>query len=131
VDKGKPKSDEVEIVVETVPIPEALPPKMCFVGIHDYDVMLFGQDLRSRDSCSRLADRFFPGAKHLPWAPAAISNPDATNECVLFHGSALLSVARGDPDVQGPRFERAYELAERACDGLRNEGWKDAPLSEW
>lgn len=124
------QTEGLEVVIETVPIPDVLPPEVCFVGIHDYDVTLLGEGLPPGDSCAQLADRFFPRARHLPWSPAALNDPDATTECVLAHGSARILVARGDPDFQGPRFERAYELAERACDGLRADGWKDAPISD-
>ena len=127
-DKAQPTT---ELRIETPATPRALPPEMCFVGVHDYAVMLLGQQLESPTTCSRLADRFFPGAKHLPWSAAEIENPDLVAECVLSRASGRLSVARGDPDRQGPRFERAYDLAERACESLRGEGWKDTPISEW
>jgi hypothetical protein len=34
-----------------------------------------------------------------------------------------LVVWRGDPDGEGARFDRAYELTERACERLERAGW--------
>jgi hypothetical protein len=37
--------------------------------------------------------------------------------------NSRLLVWRGDPDLEGPRFERAYDLADGACSKLRRRVW--------
>ena len=124
-----PPPSDVVVEVTTTPLPQTLPESACFVGVHDYDVTLLGQSLDPAGSCSRLADRYFAGARQLPWPPTNLEDPDVVNECDLSHGDGRIVVSRADPDLQGLRFSRAYDLAERACESLREEGWTETDYS--
>lgn len=124
-DNPRPLSDVV-VEITTTPLPRTLPATMCFVGVRDYDVTLLGQSLDPADSCSRLADRYFVGARQLPWPPTNLEDSDVVNECDLSRGEGRLVISRADPDLEGPRFSSAYALAERVCENLLAEGWTES-----
>jgi hypothetical protein len=121
-DDNPPPSDVV-VEITTTPLPRTLPATMCFVGVRDYDVTLLAQSLDPPDSCSQLADRYFPQARQLPWPPTNLEDPDVVNECDLSRSDGRIVVSRADPDLEGPRFSSAYDLAERLCESLIAEGW--------
>ncbi len=122
-DENPPPTSDVVVVLTTTPLPRKLPATMCFVGVQNHDVTLLGQSLDPADSCSRLADRFFPAARQLPWPPTNLEDPDVVNECDLSRSDGRIVVSRADPDLEGPRFSSAYDLAERVCESLIAEGW--------
>ena len=113
--------------VSAVPLPRTLPRGVCFVGVFRYDVTLFAVAPRRADLCDRLADRYFPGQRHLRWARAKFLSADSVNECDLTRHGVRLAVSRGDPDFEGPRFDRAEEATTRVCAALRARGWKKTP----
>ena len=121
---GRAKDKNLMVKVEPMTLPKVLPQRACFVGIHSYDVMLFGVQLPEMYSCSRVADEVFFGAEQLPWSRDEYQNPDQVEECELERGGGRLQVWRGDPDREGPRFDNAYELSRRACERLETAGWK-------
>jgi hypothetical protein len=118
------KRDVIVSRLEPMTLPKVLPRQVCSVGIRSYDVMLFGVRLRQEDSCSRVADEVFRGERQLPWSREHYVNSDQVEECELARGGGRLQVLRGDPDFEGPRFDAAYDLTERACARLEREGWK-------
>jgi hypothetical protein len=119
------RADQVIVTrLATVPFPKTLPPRVCFVGVFDYDVTLFAQAGHRTRVCERMADRYFPHTAHLPWAPSRVENADLVSECDLSRHGVRLSVSRGDPDFEGPRFDRAYDTSERVCAALRARGWR-------
>jgi len=113
--------------LSTVPLPKTLPARACFVGVLRYDVTLFAFSPRPSRLCDRLADRYFRGEKHLPWSPGRFQNSDTVNECDLSRHGVRLAVSRGDPDYEGPRFDRAEEASTRVCAALRARGWRKTP----
>ena len=114
-----------EVTLEpAAPLPKVLPKQACFVGINSYDVMLFGFRLPQEDSCTRLAEELFPDVEQLPWSRDEYLDPNNVDECVLARERVRLVVVRGDADNEGPRFDRAYDLTERACLHLEHSGWK-------
>jgi len=113
--------------LSTVPLPNTLPPNACFVGVLRYDVTLFAESQRPTDVCRRLARRYFPGTRHLPWSPSWFRAADVVGECDLSRHGVRLSVSRGDPDFEGPRFDRAEEVSRRVCAALHARGWKRTP----
>ena len=115
--------DRIVVSIKPATPPEKLPQGTCFVGVHSYDVMLLGENLGA-DGCARLADRLFPAARQFPWSPKELLSDDSVQECELSLMRAHLVITRGDPDMEGPRFDRAYDLSERACHRLEHEGWK-------
>ena len=114
------------VKLEPATLPKDLPAEACFVGIRSYDVIILGEGLPEKYSCSRVADEVFPRAEQLPWSRDEYlkAAADAVDECELEREGGRLSVVRGDPDQEGPRFDGAYDLAERACARLEREGWK-------
>jgi hypothetical protein len=101
---------------------------MCFTGLYAYDVMLIADRLPSEAFCAQLATRLFPDVEQLPWSAKELINPDQVVECALTRNDTRLLLWRGDPDNEGPRFDRAEELTWTACGRLRKEGWKPLDL---
>ena len=120
------KGTEPHIVVKlsTVPLPRRLPRRACLVGVLDYDVTIFGLAQHSTDICTRLADRYLGPCRQLPWDRRRALGADSVSECDLSKNGVRVSVSRNDPDFEGPRFERAYELSDRVCASLRSHGWR-------
>jgi hypothetical protein len=108
--------------------PKELPEGMCFTGLYAYDVMLIADRLPSEAFCAQLATRLFPDVEQLPWSAKELINPDQVVECALTRNDTRLLLWRGDPDNEGPRFDRAEELTWTACGRLRKEGWKPLDL---
>jgi len=120
-----PVRDSIVVTkLEPVSLPKRLPREACFVGVRSYDVMLLAERLPREASCARVADEVFPRGRRLPWSRRNYLRADSVEECELTRGGGRLQVLRGDPDREGPRFEAAYELSERACAKLEREGWK-------
>jgi len=125
--RAKPALTKDSIVVtklEPVSLPKTLPRDACFVGVRSYDVMLFGVRLPQDVSCAGVADEVFRSEQRLPWSREHYLDSDSVEECELSRGGGRLQVLRGDPDQEGPRFDAAYELSERACARLEHEGWR-------
>ena len=125
--KPKPAPAKESIIasrLEPTRLPKVLPPQVCSVGIRLYDVMLFGVRLRPEDSCALVAGEVFRGERQLPWAREHYLASDQVEECELARGGGRLQVLRDDPDLEGPRFDAAYDLSERACAGLERAGWR-------
>src|SRR2546423_8877716 len=112
------KQEHLVYKLSAVPLPKTLPPNVCFVGVLHYDVTLFAESRRATDVCRRLADRYFPGTRQLPWSPSRFRAADVAGECDLSRHGVRLSVSRGDPDFEGPRFDRAEEVSTRICAAL-------------
>lgn len=129
---ASPRDDEKHIVVqlESSGPPEKLPEGMCFAGLYDYDVMVMADRLPDDRFCARLAERLVPGADQLPWSGKELWNPDQIVECVLSRHQTRLLLWRGDPDNEGPRFERAEDLTYTMCERLRHEGWNPLDLAK-
>ncbi|HEY3050242.1 MAG TPA: hypothetical protein VGJ40_00835 [Gaiellaceae bacterium] len=126
------RDDEKHIVVrlESSGPLEKLPEGMCFAGLYAYDVMVMADRLHDDRFCARLAARLVPGADQLPWSGKQLWNPDQIVECALTRERTRLLLWRGDPDDEGPRFERAEALTYTMCERLRNEGWKPLDLEK-
>jgi hypothetical protein len=120
----RPIGDKDHTIVELShpELPKVLPDNVCFAGFYSYDVMLLGDQVDAA-TCARLARDLFPEEKPLPWSPKQLEDPDQVVECEFSLMESRLFVWRGDPDMEGPRFDRAYDLADGACSKLRRSGW--------
>jgi hypothetical protein len=112
----------IVVKVEPAKLPDQLEANQCFAAVRGFAIVAEAEGPTT--ICGDLAAKYLHGLHRLSWTPPLLDNPDGISQCVVeFLTTRLVVMRTTTNDALG---DWAYDVADRMCSELREEGWKNA-----